>query len=146
MQSKIKRIVSRVSLMQRLLWLLQKRLFWQLTIGVHGLILLTAALLYLLEHGINPNLHSFHDAVYWSVSTATSVGYGDITASTILGKWLSIGLMVLGTLFSALYTALFAAALMKPEIDLIEREILEEDRKVETLSRKVDTLNDRPID
>lgn len=132
--------------MQRLLWLLQKRLFWQLTIGVHGLILLTAALLYLLEHGINPNLHSFHDAVYWSVSTATSVGYGDITASTILGKWLSIGLMVLGTLFSALYTALFAAALMKPEIDLIEREILEEDRKVETLSRKVDTLNDRPID
>lgn len=146
MQSKIKRIISRVSLMQRLLWLLQKRLFWQLTIGVHGLILLTAALLYLLEHGINPNLHSFHDAVYWSVSTATSVGYGDITASTILGKWLSIGLMVLGTLFSALYTALFAAALMKPEIDLIEREILEEDRKVETLSRKVDTLNDRPID
>jgi hypothetical protein len=146
MQSKIKRIISRVSLMQRLLWLLQKRLFWHLTIGVHGLILLTAALLYLVEHGINPNLHSFHDAIYWSVSTATSVGYGDITATTIIGKWLSMGLMVLGTLFSALYTALFAAALMKPEIDLIEREILEEDRKVETLSRKVDTLNDRPID
>lgn len=146
MQSKIKRIVSRVTLMQRLLWLLQKRLFWQLTIGVHGLILLAAGLLYFAEQDINPNLHTFHDAIYWSVSTATSVGYGDITATTILGKWLSMGLMVLGTLFSALYTALFAAALMKPEIDLIEREILEEDRKVETLSRKLDTLNDRPLD
>jgi voltage-gated potassium channel Kch len=102
--------------------------------------------LYFVEIDINPKLQSFNDALYWAVATATTVGYGDITAATVLGKWLSMALMVLGTLFSALYTALFAAALMKPEMDVIEREILEEDRKVESLSRKVETLGDRPQD
>lgn len=146
MRSRIKRKFNRVIPVQRLLWLLKRRLFWQLTFGVHGLIFLSAAVLYLSETGINPKLQSFQDAIYWAVATATSVGYGDITAVTLFGKWLSMGLMVLGTLFSALYTALFAATLMKPELDVIEQEILDEDLKVETLSRKVETLEDRSQD
>ena len=146
MRSRIQRKFNQIIPMERLLWLLRRRLFWQLTIGVHGLILLAAGCLYFVEIDINPKLHSFNDALYWAVATATTVGYGDITAVTVLGKWLSMALMVLGTLFSALYTALFAATLMKPELDIIEREILEEDLKVESLSRKVETLGDRPQD
>lgn len=146
MQSRIRRKFNRIIPMQRLIWLLRRKLFWQLTIGVHGLIVLAAGFLYFAENGINPKLQSFHDALYWAVATATTVGYGDITASTVIGKWLSMALMVLGTLFSALYTALFAAALMKPELDIIEREILDEDRKVENLSRKVETLGEHSPD
>jgi voltage-gated potassium channel len=89
--------------MERLLWLLRRRLFWQLTIAVHGLILLAAGCLYFVEIDINPKLQSFNDALYWAVATATTVGYGDITAATVLGKWLSMALMVLGT-FLAPYT------------------------------------------
>lgn len=110
---------------------------------MHSLLFCSAGLFYWLESDLNTSLESFQDALYWAVSTATTVGYGDITTQTSSGKWLSMALMVLGTLFSALYTALFAAALMKPELDHIEHEIIQEELKVESLSRKVQSLNDR---
>lgn len=128
---------------QRFMWLMRRPVFWQLTIIVHGLLFCCAGLFYWIESDSNPDLKSFQDALYWSVTTATTVGYGDITTQSYAGKWLSMALMVLGTLFSALYTALFAAAFMKPELDHIEHEIFQEELKVESLSRKVQSLNDR---
>ena len=35
-------------------------------------------------------------SIYWAVVTVTTVGYGDITPSTILGKFLSSALMIIG--------------------------------------------------
>jgi voltage-gated potassium channel Kch len=127
--------------MQRFLWLMQRPIFWQLTILIHGFILLIASLLYITERDLNPQLNSFLDSLYWAVATATTVGYGDITAVSILGKWLSMALMILGTLFSALYTALFAAALMKPELDGIERELIREEETVKQLEEKMESLS-----
>ena len=80
------------------------------------------------------------DALYWAISTATTVGYGDIVTVTALGKWLAMALMVGGTLFSALYTALFATALMKPEIDEIESELQNEEEEVAALTRRLEKL------
>jgi len=143
MTSTIRKRSRRTIPIHRFTWLMRRPVFWQLTILVHGLLFCCAGLFYWLESDSNPALKSFQDALYWAVTTATSVGYGDITTQTYAGKWLSMGLMVLGTLFSALYTALFAAALMKPEIDHIEQEIIQEELKVESLSRKIQSLNDR---
>lgn len=42
-----------------------------------------------LEHGVNPSLHTFGDALYWSFITATTVGYGDITPTTPEGRILA---------------------------------------------------------
>ena len=83
------------------------------------------------------------DALYWAISTATTVGYGDIVTETTIGKWLAMSLMVSGTLFSALYTALFAAALMKPSLDKIERDIESEEEQVEALSRRVEQITEK---
>jgi voltage-gated potassium channel len=38
------------------------------------------------EHGPNPRVHSFGDALYWSFVTATTVGYGDVTPVTSEGR------------------------------------------------------------
>lgn len=143
MKSTLRKISRRTFPIQRFMWLMKRPVFWQLTIIVHGLLLCSAGIFYLLESDSNPKLTSFQDALYWSVTTATTVGYGDITTLTYAGKWLSMALMVMGTLFSALYTALFAAALMKPELDHIEHEIIQEELKVDSLSRKVQSLNER---
>ena len=143
MKSTMRKNLRRTIPIQRFIWLMKKPVFWQLTILVHSLLFCSAGLFYWLESDLNTSLESFQDALYWAVSTATTVGYGDITTQTSSGKWLSMALMVLGTLFSALYTALFAAALMKPELDHIEHEIIQEELKVESLSRKVQSLNDR---
>lgn len=143
MKSTMRKNLRRTIPIQRFMWLMKRPVFWQLTILVHSLLFCSAGLFYWLESDSNTSLKSFQDALYWAVSTATTVGYGDITTQTSSGKWLSMALMVLGTLFSALYTALFAAALMKPELDHIEHEIIQEELKVESLSRKVQSLNDR---
>jgi voltage-gated potassium channel len=45
------------------------------------------------EHGINPHLQSFADALYWSFTTATTVGYGDIRPVTPTGRLIA-GLLV----------------------------------------------------
>jgi voltage-gated potassium channel len=139
----IKRQIRQILILDRLLWLVKRPVFWQLTILVHGLMFAAASIFYLLESDTNPNLHTMTDALYWAISTATTVGYGDIVTQTTVGKWLAMTLMVGGTLFSALYTALFATALMKPSLDQIEREIESEEEQVEALSRRVEQITEK---
>lgn len=52
------------------------------------------------------------DAIWWSFTTATTTGYGDITPVTDLGKILSILLMITGLLLFAVFTATFAETIL----------------------------------
>lgn len=49
-----------------------------------------------LEHGRNPGLRSFGDAMYWAAVTVTTVGYGDIAPVTAEGRVLAGALAFLG--------------------------------------------------
>jgi hypothetical protein len=51
---------------------------------------------WLLEHGVNPHIASFGDALYWSFTTVTTVGYGDLTPVTAGGRLLSGALAFVG--------------------------------------------------
>ncbi len=56
----------------------------------------------------HPKINSYFDALYFTVTTLTSTGYGDITMETPLGRILSMVMMVLGlTLFLRLIAAIF---------------------------------------
>jgi voltage-gated potassium channel len=59
---------------------------------------------------------SLLDAVYFSVVTIATVGYGDITPTTALGKIFTIGYIFAGIgIFVAAVTALARATLETPE-------------------------------
>lgn len=88
--------------------LVKSPVFVMLTVAGNGLIGLSGALFYYLEKEDNTHLHHFIDALWWSFSTATTTGYGDITPVTIAGKILGIFLMLMGTALFAMYTGLFA--------------------------------------
>jgi voltage-gated potassium channel len=78
------------------------------------LILYTAALsIYEAErYADGSNIQSFGDAVWWSIASVTTVGYGDKFPVTADGRVIATFLMVIGIgLFSAL-TALLAAWVM----------------------------------
>ncbi len=53
----------------------------------------SAYALWLFEHGVNPRVSSFGDALYLSFMTASTVGYGDISPITTEGK-VTAGLIV----------------------------------------------------
>lgn len=52
---------------------------------------------------------TFMTALYWSISTATTVGYGDVTPDNAIGRWIAIGVMLTCIpLFGSLFTFLAA--------------------------------------
>lgn len=70
-------------------------------------IFLVTALVYVTQVGHNAHITSYLDALYFTIGTLTTVGLGDITLPDTLGRWITIGVMVLGvTLFLQLIRAI----------------------------------------
>lgn len=66
-----------------------------------------AALVYATQVGVNPGVHSYIDALYFTMTTLTTTGYGDILMEGKVGKILAIFIMGLGlTLFLQLLRAI----------------------------------------
>eukprot|EP00752_Nemacystus_decipiens_P016632 g14872.t1 len=60
-------------------------------------ITIMAALMHVIEsNNQNDQFSSMPQSMYWAVVTITTVGYGDITPSTVLGKFLSAVMMLIG--------------------------------------------------
>ena len=49
-----------------------------------------------MELEANPDVNNFYDAVWWSVVTSTTVGYGDIYPVTWEGRLVGMLLMLFG--------------------------------------------------
>lgn len=68
-------------------------------------------LIYTLQHGRNPQIVNYADALYFTVTTLTTTGFGDITLDGTSGRMLAVVVMIVGiTLFLRLATALFRPA------------------------------------
>jgi voltage-gated potassium channel len=66
------------------------------------------ALVYVLQHETNPQIASYIDALYFTVTTLTTTGFGDITLQGSVGRLLSVVIMVVGVaLFLRLVQAIF---------------------------------------
>lgn len=70
-------------------------------------IFVVTALVFATQIDHNPDIKNYLDALYFTVGTLTTVGLGDITLPDTLGRWITIGIMVLGvTLFLQLIRAI----------------------------------------
>jgi voltage-gated potassium channel len=58
-----------------------------------------------IEGGVNPNFSTVPDAMWWTVVTITTVGYGDVVPITIAGKILAAIIMFMGLAAIAIMTA-----------------------------------------
>lgn len=65
-------------------------------------------LIYALQHEVNPQILNYADALYFTVTTLTTTGFGDITLTGTAGRLLSVAIMFIGvTLFLRLAQVLF---------------------------------------
>src|SRR5260370_22710064 len=57
---------------------------------------------------------SFGDALYWALTTMTTVGYGDLSPRTPEGKVVAVIVMLVGIGFIAILTGAIAQAFIRP--------------------------------
>ena len=79
-----------------------------------GIVVIAATVVAGVERG-HDSINSFTDALWWSVVTATTVGYGDMTPITPVGRGMAVLLMLVGIgLFGGL-TANFASTIFRTD-------------------------------
>ncbi|WP_300556932.1 ion transporter [Limnohabitans sp. Rim8] len=74
-------------------------------------IFITSCLMYFAEHALQPDkLGTIPDAMWWSIVTITTVGYGDVTPLSPWGKVIGAFTALSGILTAALLTGIVASA------------------------------------
>lgn len=80
----------------------------QRTLNLAVFIMVVTSFVYVSQHGINPQIRSYIDALYFTITTLTTTGFGDITLLGPGGRLLAVVIMVVGVgLFLRLLQAVF---------------------------------------
>lgn len=100
-------------------YVLKKRRFRKLL----GMLILAAILLTVaivpIERSVGGPIQNLFDALWWSVSTLTSTGYGDILPVTVIGKFIGMALQLIGALIFGVMIALVSITLNRAEDEFI---------------------------
>ena len=75
-----------------------------------GIVFSFGSLFYVLEYGVNEELHSYLDAIYWALVTVSTVGYGDISPVTDIGKIISMFGIIFGIAMISFVTSVMVSA------------------------------------
>ncbi len=71
------------------------------------------SVMYVIEYDHNPSFSSIPQSIYWAIVTITTVGYGDISPVTPLGKVLASFIMILGYAIIAVPTGIIGSNLIR---------------------------------
>ncbi len=85
--------------------------------------------LYVLEERINPEIDSLFDALYWSLVTITTVGYGDIAPVTNAGRAISMLTIIAGIGMISFATSVIVSAFSERLSEIKEGRIIEQVNK-----------------
>ena len=76
--------------------------------------------------GVNQNIDTFFDAIYWSVITISTVGFGDISPITVEGRVATLFLVMGGLAVIAFFTSIVTTALSTRLVALKEEKVIGE--------------------
>lgn len=80
----------------------------QAALNLAVFVVMVASIVYVTQRAINPKIGNFVDALYFTVTTLSTTGFGDITLEGTHGRLLSVVIMIIGvSLFLRLAQAVF---------------------------------------
>ena len=80
----------------------------QRTVNLGVFIFIVTSVVYVTQHSFNPKISSYVDALYFTITTLTTTGFGDITLEGPGGRLLAVVIMFVGVgLFLRLLQAIF---------------------------------------
>jgi voltage-gated potassium channel len=84
-------------------------------------------------------IRSFEDALWWSITTVTTIGYGDYAPTTLTGRMIAVGLMIGGISLIGVVTASIATW-------IVERVNETDEANLAATKRQIDELHDEVRD
>lgn len=89
-------------------WFRQNEETVQAAVNIFVFVFVLTAVVYVVEEHRNPQINNYVDALYFTVTTLTTTGFGDITPTGTWGRVLTIVIMVFGvSLFIRLIQTIF---------------------------------------
>lgn len=86
------------------------------TVNLGVFLFVMTGFIYVSQFGINEEIRNYADALYFTVTTLTTTGFGDITMEGTYGRILSVAVMIVGvTLFLRLLQVLFRPTKVRQE-------------------------------
>lgn len=153
------RVVTLISVVNRRAGsTLRGRVATYVTMGTLGVLLVSSLAVLDAERGApKATITTFGDALWWSITTMTTVGYGDLYPVTFTGRIVAAGLMICGVALLGIVTASFASWFLRRvaddeaavqqatlrDIDALRAEVSDLRSEIRQLTRAVTT---RPPD
>lgn len=110
------------------------------------LIISTSIAVLAFETEENSNIRTPFDAVWWAISTMTTVGYGDKVPTTVEGKVVAMILMVTGVGLFGVLTGLFARIFVEPDLKMENAEIANLAAEIRLLRERIEQMERTPSD
>ena len=88
------------------------------------------------ETAPDSTIKTAEDALWWSLATVTTVGYGDVYPRTTVGHFVAAVLMIAGVALFGTFTATVASL-------FIQQDSRQEEEKIDAVLRKLDALSER---
>ena len=121
----------------------------RVVISIFTVLSVTSGLIYSAEHKLNPNIPDYFTALYFALTTLTTVGFGDINPVTTSGRWVVSGSILVGIAVIPAQTAALVRALLDRygETNDVDDNVVDDNYSVaarmQRLEQKLDQTNVR---
>ena len=102
-----------------------------------GVVTIGTVAIYAVESQTESEINTILDAVWWTVATITTVGYGDIVPLSELGRIIGIFYMFFGVTFIALSISIVGTRLYKKKFEK-EEEMAFDQKKILGIIKKLE--------